>query len=121
MYRMSGFLLSAFLISSQSALASAVNQPLDGENLIALYTGQSALTAADEETGKALAQLYANGYLNGVVDAGQGVHWCLPQNLLRGEVLSELVHQVAALPKLKRQQNGATLIADLLANTYPCK
>lgn len=62
----------------------------------------------------------AMGYIDGVMDASAGVHWCPAGKTIPHELNYLVVEGIAAMAQARRKDSAAALIQAVLAEKYPC-
>lgn len=62
----------------------------------------------------------AMGYIDGVMDASAGVHWCPARKTIPHELNYLVVEGIAAMAQARQKGSAAALIQAVLAEKYPC-
>jgi hypothetical protein len=90
---------------------------LSGEEFVQRWRGAPGLPS-EWPVRTQQEQVYAQGYLDAVVDLTQGQHWCSPAGMQPGERDDRVI---TMLKKAKAQDNAAKLLLDLYVARFPCQ
>lgn len=94
-----------------------------GSYLVQLYQGETYLAplppGTDPQPYKTDANHAAHAYLSGVIDSGEGIHWCV--NFSTTPPLEVDKQLIDALMLHKHPQaNAAKILATILVKRFPC-
>lgn len=73
----------------------------------------------DMESGHAVGQMVALGYVMGVTDFGMGYLHCAPSNVKAGQI-RDMVHNYLRNTPADRHLSGDSIINKILKATWPC-
>lgn len=90
---------------------------LSGEEFVRRWRGASGLPS-EWPVRTQQEQVYAQGYLDAIVDLTQGQHWCSPAGMQSGERDDRVI---TMLKKTKAKDNAAKLLLDLYVVRFPCQ
>lgn len=74
----------------------------------------------DIESGNAVGQMVALGYVMGVTDFGMGYLHCAPANVKAGQI-RDMVHNYLKNTPAERHLSGDVIINKILKATWPCQ
>jgi hypothetical protein len=119
----SAFLLVAVAITSYAAGLNQrvpVAPRLSGDDLVARLLGDPNVSKSKQDAARLFKQRYAEGYLDGVVDATQGRSWCSPARLKSHEVDDRVFAELKKRAHGSMPGNAAGYVLEQFDLKFPC-
>lgn len=92
-----------------------------GSELIEALEGrQRGADAGSETLNRTLSSARAQAYIAGVADATSGKWWCSAGRVLPHELSDHVYAYTRSLPPQRLTESAATLVAEALAQAFPC-
>lgn len=111
-------LLSLPLLSN-AAPPAAARPALTGDALVRQYLGEPGKRSEFPRGDAYVDRETARGYMDGVRDLTRGSQWCDPVGAPH-EAHADVAQAIAKLPAARRAGAAAPLVAEALAQLYPC-
>jgi len=94
---------------------------LSGAELKEALEGKRRSVVRDEAMRKLYSSAYAQAYIAGIADQGQGKSWCTRGAVLPHE-LSDRVHtRLSGVSEAGLRDAASPLVADALSQAFPCQ
>lgn len=90
---------------------------LTGEEFVRRWRGAPGLPS-EWSVRTQQEQVYAQGYLDAIVDLTQGQRWCSPAGMQSGERDDRVIEM---LKKAEAHDNAAKLLLDMYVARFPCR
>ena len=94
---------------------------LSGDQLVVQLLGDTKVPTAQQDAKTLFAQRYAEGYLDGVVDATQGRTWCAPPRFKTHELDDRVFAALKKRPRGSMPGAAADQLVEQYQITFPCQ
>lgn len=109
--------LISIIALSCAAAATSAQRPSDGRGFFFSVERLAGMCASDD----AGAVGVCHGFILGVIDAGNSVHFCLPHDRKAGAYIEPVLRMVAASPESYAPLPANEMIIAALAGSFPCQ
>jgi len=110
------------------AVPVAARQPPDiyrpvtaGELYSGIMEGGLAPWVQDPAQRTALSTFMATAYVMGTADSVRGKKWCPGQHVHIQVLTDTVLDYLADLPRSRQAEDAATIVAEALGRSYPCR
>lgn len=85
------------------------------------WNGNELLSRLNNEHSNPSQYLQAQGYILGVVDAGDGEDFCIPANVNGGQIFDIVRNFLRDKPEMRHQFKASLFVWFPLKQAFPCK